>query len=242
MGRTVLLLLVQAPLAAVITGAFAITAVVVGVFDRGGRACQALARAWARVLLALARVHVVVDGAGHAPSRPAVYAANHGSVLDILVVFGYLPVDFRIIHKRSLYLVPLFGWSLGLAGHIGIDRLHPFRARRSLDRAAGRIRGGVNVLVFPEGTRTPGPEVGRFKRGSFSLALEAGAPVVPVSIVGIRDVVPAGLLSLRPGVVRLRLQAAVPVEGRSLEDADPLAEEVRRLVVAGCEAAPGQSG
>jgi 1-acyl-sn-glycerol-3-phosphate acyltransferase len=239
-GRKALVLLVQAPLAAIVTATLAAVAVLVGLAPRGERACQVLSRHWARALLWLARVRVVVEGTERAPGRSAVYAANHASALDILVVFGHLPVDFRIIHKRSLYLVPLFGWALWLAGHIGIDRRHPFRARRSLDRAARRIREGANVLVFPEGTRMRGPEIGRFKRGSFSLALEAGAPVVPVSIVGIRDVVPAGLPSLRPGVVRLRLHAALPVEGRSPEDAERLAQEVRALVAAGCGAASSE--
>jgi 1-acyl-sn-glycerol-3-phosphate acyltransferase len=232
--RLLLLVLVQMPLAALVTAVLTTTALVIGPADREGRLCRGLSRSWARVLLALARVQVTVEGAGHAPARAAVYAANHGSALDILVVFAHLPVDFRIVHKRSLYRVPFLGWGLWLSRHIGIDRRNPFRARRSLDEAARRIREGTNVFVFPEGTRTPGREVGRFKRGSFSLALEAGAPVVPVSLVGIRDVVPQTLFSLRPGRVRLLLHDTVSVEGRALDEADALAEEVRSIVVAGC--------
>lgn len=243
MGPTLLLLLVQAPAAALVTVAFALAAILVGAVDRSGRGCRRLGGAWGRLLLGLARVEVRVDGAGHVPSGPAVYAANHQSALDILVVFGHLPVDFRIIHKRSLYLVPFIGQTLWLAGHVGIDRLHPFRARRSLDAAVERIRRGTSVVVFPEGTRSPDRSVRRFKRGSFTLALEAGVPVVPVSLVGVRDVVPQALPSLRPGRVLLRLHPPVAVAGRSLEDAESLAAEVREIVAdsvaAGPEGSPG---
>jgi len=233
-GRTLRLVLVQAPLAALVTGGLAVVGIVVGLVDREGGAVRRLSRTWARLLLGLARVEVRVSGTHPAPAGPAVYAANHASALDILVVFAHLPVDFRIVHKRSLHLVPLFGWALWLAGHIGIDRSHPFRARRSLDLAARRIREGANVFVFPEGTRTPGRVVGPFKRGSFRLAIEAGAPVVPVSLCGIRDVAPTSILSLRPGRVEMRLHPPVPVAGRDRDDADALASEVRAVVVAGC--------
>jgi 1-acyl-sn-glycerol-3-phosphate acyltransferase len=222
--------------------ALAVLAMAVGLVDRTGRGCRWIGLVWGRAVLGILRVRVGVEGAEHAPSGPAVYAANHGSALDILIVFGFLPVDFRIIHKRSLYRVPFLGWTLWLAGHVGIDRLHPFRARRSLDAAARRIRSGTSVVVFPEGTRSPDPTVHRFKRGPFTLALEAAAPVVPVSLVGVKDVAPRTLLSVRPGCVEVRIHPPVPVAGRSLEDADALAEEVRRIVADGCDVEGAASG
>jgi 1-acyl-sn-glycerol-3-phosphate acyltransferase len=139
-------------------------------------------------------------------------------------------VDFRIIHKRSLYLIPILGWALYLGGHIGIDRANAFRARRSLGAAAERIRGGTSVAVFPEGTRSPDARVRPFKRGSFVLAAEAGVPVVPVSLLGVKAVVPQGIRTLRPGTVHLRVHPAIPQAGR---DAEALAEEVRRIVGGG---------
>ena len=90
-------------------------------------------------MLRLFGVKVVVRGSEHLPRGPAVYAANHGSALDIPIVFGHLPVDFRIIHKRSLYLSPVVGWYLYLGGHIGVDRGSPFEAGKTLEQAAERI-------------------------------------------------------------------------------------------------------
>jgi 1-acyl-sn-glycerol-3-phosphate acyltransferase len=227
-------LLVQAPLAVLVTVFWSSLAIGVGVVDRSGRGCRALAGAWSRALLRIARVAVQVDGLERLPPGPAVYAANHGSALDIPIVFGHLPVNFRIIHKRSLRALPILGQAMWASGHIAIDRSHPFRARRSLEAAARRIRQGTSVVVFPEGTRSPDSSVRRFKRGSLALALAAGVPVVPISLVGVKTVVPRGLMTLRPGTVQVHVHPAVPVAGRAASEAEALAEEVRRIVAAGC--------
>lgn len=190
-------------------------------------------RMWGRALLWSWGVQVTVSG--RAPTGPAVFAANHASALDIPLVFAYLPVDFRVLHKRSLYLLPLIGWYLYVGGHIGIDRGNPFRARRSLSRAVDRIRRGTSVLVFPEGTRNrDATGVAAFKRGSFVLALEAGVPVVPVSLHGVKKLVPHGLMRLRPGPVRVTLHEPVATEGLVAEEAAALAERVRAVVASGC--------
>jgi 1-acyl-sn-glycerol-3-phosphate acyltransferase len=196
-------------------------------------AARGAGRLWGRVLLWAWGVKVTVRGG--APAGPAVFAANHASALDIPLMFAYLPVDFRVLHKRSLYLVPLIGWYLYLGGHIGVDRTNPFRARRSLSRAVARIRTGTSLLVFPEGTRNrDATGVAAFKRGSFVLAVEAGVPVVPVSLRGVKTLVPHGLLRLRPGLVRVTLHEPVTTHGLSAEAAADLAERVRAVVADGC--------
>jgi 1-acyl-sn-glycerol-3-phosphate acyltransferase len=225
---------VQAPLAVLSTVVLSAAAFAAGLADRSGAWVQGIGRSWSRLLLRLFRVAVVVQGGEQVPAGPAVYAANHASALDILIVFGHLPVDFRIVYKKSLSRVPLLGWSIALGGHIPIDRSNAFRARRSLDAAALRIRGGTSVVVFPEGTRSPDGAVRRFKRGSFALAIAAGVPVVPVALVGVKAVVPHGLASVRKGRVAVRLQPPIPVAGRSSDAAEALAEEVRQVVAAGC--------
>jgi 1-acyl-sn-glycerol-3-phosphate acyltransferase len=220
------------PLAILATAVLTSIASLAGLVRPG--AVQALTRVWSRLLLRLFRVRVRTEGQDHAPAGPAVYAANHSSSLDILVVLAYLRADVRIIYKKSLSLVPLLGWSIAVGGHIPIDRSNPFRARRSLLKAAERIRAGTSVLVFPEGTRSADGAVGHFKRGSFSLALDASVPVAPVSLVGVKALVPRGLSSLKPGTITLRVHPPIPVSGKSMDDAEALAEETRRVVAAGC--------
>jgi 1-acyl-sn-glycerol-3-phosphate acyltransferase len=229
--------LLTAPLVAVLTLAYGIAAPLAGLLGRSGTFARALVGSWSRSVLHLWGVRVRVEGAGFVPAGAAVYAANHQSALDIPILFGHLPVDFRIMHKRSLYLIPLVGWYLWSGGHIGIDRGRAFRAKRSLARAAERIRAGTSLVVFPEGTRSPDATVRAFKRGSFVLALQAGVPVVPVSLAGVRSVVPHGLMSVRPGTVTVLIHPAVATGDRPVDEAAVLADEVRQAVVRGCAAA-----
>lgn len=219
---------------AVVTVACALAAVVGAALDRRGTLPWRITRAWGRGVLALAGIRVSVRGTEHLPEGPAVFAANHGSALDIPILFGFLPAPFRIIHKRSLYLVPVLGLYLLLDGHVGIDRSNPFRARRSLEAAARRIASGTSVVVFPEGTRSADETVRPFKKGSFVLAVRAGVPVVPVSLVGVKRVAPGKLWQLRPGVVHLVMHASLSTAGRDAEQATALAEEVRQIVSRGC--------
>src|SRR5215475_526412 len=118
-----------------------------------------MAQFWARVFLRACGIEVRVSGLENLPASPAVYAANHTSAFDIPILFGYLPRSFRVLHKRSLYVLPIVGWYLFLTGHIAIDRANPFKARRSLGAAAQRIRAGLSVVVFPEGTRSSDGQV-----------------------------------------------------------------------------------
>ena len=226
--------LLSVPLAVVCTVALGLPSIAVGLVDHGGRFARRAAGAWGRILLVTWGVRVVVSGRENVPAGPAVYAANHGSALDIPILFGHLPVDFRIIHKRSLHYIPVLGAYLWLGGHIGIDRESAFHARRSLERAADRIRQGTSVAVFPEGTRSGDATVRTFKRGTFVLAVTAGVPIVPVSLAGVKRIAPRGMLRMRPGTVRLTIHPAVTTAGRDARDAAVLAEEVRGVVARAC--------
>jgi 1-acyl-sn-glycerol-3-phosphate acyltransferase len=223
-----------APVAVLLTVVCATAAFLAALLDRSGRTTRRIGGWWSRALLRLLRIDVEVAGAENVPPGPAVYAANHASTVDIFVVFGCLPVDFRIVFKRSVGFIPILGWSIWLGGHVPIDRSHPFRARKSLERAARRIASGTNVVVFPEGTRSPDGLVRRFRRGSFRLAIEAGVPVVPVSIVGVKALVPRGIPSARPGTVRVVIHPPVPTQGRTLEEVDAFAADTRAIVATGC--------
>jgi 1-acyl-sn-glycerol-3-phosphate acyltransferase len=228
-------LLLSVPFLVVVTLGLGIPAILAGLVDRRGELSWRIARSWGRVVLKAWGVRVVVRG--EAPRGPVIYAVNHGSVLDIPVIFAHLPGSFRIVHKRSLYLIPLIGLYLYCGGHVAIDRSKAFRARKSLERAARRIAGGTSVAVFPEGTRSADGSVRPFKKGSFVLAIEAGVPVIPVSLAGVKRVAPQGLLRLRPGELAMTLHPPVPTAGRCVEEAGALAEQVRGIVARGCAAA-----
>jgi 1-acyl-sn-glycerol-3-phosphate acyltransferase len=198
-------------------------------FRRDGEIGFLVTRVWARAILGVAGVRVVLEQVADLPDRPVVFVSNHVSAIDIPILFAALPRSFRIVYKSSLVYVPVMGLFLAAARNVAIDRSRAFSARRSLAAAARRIRNGVSVALFPEGTRSGDGPMGSFQRGSFKLAQEAGAPVVPVSLIGLRKVVSGNRIT--PGTVRMKIHEALEMtEGSDAVDAlATRAEAVIRL-------------
>jgi 1-acyl-sn-glycerol-3-phosphate acyltransferase len=158
--------------------------------------------------------------------------ANHQSYMDIPAVFGYLPVQFRIIAKESLFNVPFMGWHLTRAGNIPINRSNRREAMRSIRSAAERIRQGTSVVVFPEGTRSHDGVLREFKAGSFKLAATAGVPIVPITIVGTCRVLERDSLIFNAGDVEVYIGEQVPTEGASGQRLDELMRRVHDVMSA----------
>jgi 1-acyl-sn-glycerol-3-phosphate acyltransferase len=172
------------------------------------------------------------------PNGSYVFVSNHQSHYDTAVLFASLPHQLRIIAKESLGNLPFVGWHLRRTGHILVDRRRPDRS--AIFKWAERLLAqGLSLIVYPEGTRSPNGLVQRFKPGSFQIALQAGLPVVPISILGTRYVLRKGDLAARPGVVKLVLHP--PIETRGLAEADPreFAERVRQIIAPPVDAARG---
>lgn len=196
-----------------------------------GNGVLILARLWARTILRLSRVRVVVAGREKIPGPgPYLFLANHQSQFDILATVVAIPVQFRTLAKRELFLIPLFGWVLALAGFVGIDRSHRDKAIRSLDRAAVKIRKGTSLLVYAEGTRSPDGRLLPFKKGGFVLAIKAGVPVVPLTLQGSRGVLPKGSLSIRPGLIRVDIGDPIDPTPFDLEHKEALMQRVRAVM------------
>jgi 1-acyl-sn-glycerol-3-phosphate acyltransferase len=179
---------------------------------------------------------VDVRGLEHlTPDRAYIFVANHQSIYDIPILFWSLPCQLRIIAKASLGRFPFLGWHLRRTGHMLVDRRRPDRS--AIYEWASRLRvQGLSLIVFPEGTRSRDGHVGPFKRGSFSLALEGGLPVVPVSVIGSRHIMLKGRLATYPGRVRLVVHA--PIDTVPLAGTDPkaFAERVRAILAGDAEA------
>lgn len=167
------------------------------------------------------------------PSRPSIYMANHQSQLDIPALVLAMPTDFRIVTKRELLFIPVFGWALWFAGFIFIDRSDRERAISSLEQAARRVRGGTSIIVFAEGTRSPDGSLLPFKKGGFILALQAGAPIVPVSIRGGHALMPKGRLIAAPGTIEVVFGEPVETSEFSMETKESLIQVVRGRIAAG---------
>jgi 1-acyl-sn-glycerol-3-phosphate acyltransferase len=200
-------------------------------FDSDGSKQHWCAHAWTRLIAATVGMRVRVHGAENlpAPNTPIVYMANHQSYMDIPALYGFLPVQFRIIAKESLFKVPFMGWHLTRAGNIPINRSNRREAMKSMAKAAERIREGTPVVVFPEGTRSRAGVLQPYKAGSFKLAQTAGVPIVPITIVGTCRVLKKDSLVFHPGVVDMYIGTPIPTEDAGL---DALMERVRAQMAA----------
>lgn len=230
---TVVFLIPVIGLSTVVLGAASLLSTLV---DGRGYTAHAIARVWARVILVVTRVGVTVDGLQHLEAgRTYVFVANHQSLYDIPVLFWSLPFQLRIIAKESLGRFPVIGAHLRRSGHMLVDRSRPDRA--GIFGWAGRLtRDGLSLIVFPEGTRSRDGRVQPFKGGSFYLAMQAGLPLVPLSIMGSRHVMRKGELTARPGRVTLVIHP--PITTRQSDAPAPsevraLAEQVRQVIRTG---------
>jgi 1-acyl-sn-glycerol-3-phosphate acyltransferase len=199
-------------------------------FDRTGVFGHRCARAWAWLILKTTRVRVRVAGVEHLdPARSYVVAANHQSIYDIPILFTSMPLQLRIVAKDSLGRIPFLGWHLRRTGHLLVDRRNP--GAGILKRMAQLVSTARSLIVFPEGTRSVDGTVGRFKGGIFLLAIDAGLPVVPVTIEGSRFVMRKGRLMVCPGNVTLTVHPPMPTTGITRDQAREFAEGVRRVVM-----------
>jgi 1-acyl-sn-glycerol-3-phosphate acyltransferase len=227
--RTVFFLIPAIAVYTIVLGSLSIAS---SLFDRTGYFAHRCARAWSFLILATTGVDVEVHGLEKlTPGTTYIFVSNHQSIYDIPIVFWNVPWQLRIIAKKSLGRFPFLGWHLSRTGHLLVDRTHP-DPLAILKRWKGLVERGVSLIVFPEGTRSPDGRVGRFKGGSFLLAIQAGLPLVPISVSGSRHVMLKNRLMTCPGHVRLVVHDPVPTEGReaTAEGARVLAGRVRETV------------
>jgi 1-acyl-sn-glycerol-3-phosphate acyltransferase len=201
-------------------------------FDVRGRWQHGCARVWSWLILKTSGIRVRVEGLENIDTRETlIFVANHQSAMDIPILFVYLPVQFRFVAKRSLFLVPFLGWHLYRSGHIPVDRGKPHEALKSLDQAARKIREGRPVVLFPEGRRSRDGQVGAFKGGTFYLAIRAGVPIVPITLNGTRAVLKPDTYHVRPGQTELIIHCPIATEGLSVKDVDALSQRVREQIL-----------
>jgi 1-acyl-sn-glycerol-3-phosphate acyltransferase len=214
-------------------GTIVIVARLLGVKEGPGSIYDKAPRWWAGTILRAAGTKVVVHGAERlVPGEPHIFVSNHVSWFDVLVLVRVLPM-YSFVAKAELFRVPLFGAAARAVGTIPIERENRKAAFQSYEEAAVRIRGGRNVVVYPEGTRGPSYALRPFKKGPFVLAIAAGVPVIPTIIHGTIEVNPRGSLRARAGRVDVHLLDPVPAAGLSYDERDALSRAVYERMAEG---------
>ena len=241
--RTVFYLIPMIGLYTIVLGTVSIASSFLGGRGHFAHAC---ARAWSRLILLTTGVCISVRGLERlTPGTTYVFVSNHQSIYDIPVIFWALPYQVRIIAKESLGSFPFLGWHLRRTGHLLVDRRNPDR-QGILRRWRELLKQGLSLIIFPEGTRSADGRVGRFKAGSFLLAIEAGLPVVPISVYGTRLVMPKGQLTTSPGSASLVVHDPIVTTDGSwrptIEDARRLSARVQDIIAGQVEAEAKSAG
>ena len=206
--------------------------IVLSLFESSGRIQLRVARVWARSLLWIAGVKVDAEGLEQLqPGTPYIMVANHLSYMDTPVILTHIPIEFRFLAKEELFRWWFLGWHLHRAGHIPVPLEDPRGSVKTLKRAAEMIRRrGVSLMIFPEGGRSMDGQLQEFIDGASYLAIKAQVPVVPVALIGTREILAMGSGIFHRGRVRLRVGEPISTLGMGLHDRRKLTETAREKV------------
>lgn len=205
---------------------------VISAVDRHAKLAHHVVQYWAWLNVKVCGSTVEVEGLEQLdPDTSYVFMANHRSNFDVLaLVSGLWDFQLRWVAKEELARIPLFGWALRATGQIVVDRRDHAQAVASLAAAKARIRDGISVAIFPEGTRGTG-KLQPFKKGGFVFAIETKTPIVPIAIVGTESILPRDAWTVRHGgCVRVLVHAPIPTADLSFADRDLLLAEVERAI------------
>jgi len=189
-------------------------------------------RWWSQKLLSYVdlRFQVFNPGAVTIPEgRPCILMSNHSSLYDIPLLFMALPGSIRMLTKKELFRVPIWGRGLAAGEFVAIDRNDREQAIRDLAAARDKMASGIVLWIAPEGTRSRDGSLAPFKKGGFMLALETGATIIPIGIRGSRGVLPAKTLRFELGCTA-EVHLGQPIEASAYATRDRLISSVERQI------------
>jgi 1-acyl-sn-glycerol-3-phosphate acyltransferase len=187
---------------------------------------------WSRLNAILVPMLVKVRGFENIqPDTSYIVVANHQSYFDVFLIYGWLGLDIKWVMKKELRKIPGLGFGSEKVGHIFIDRSNNRAALESLAAARKRLINGTSVVIFPEGTRSKSGKPGNFKRGAFKLALDLGLPILPVTVIDTKNILPADTSNLFPGKVRMVIHAPIEINGFSEHNMNELMDKVKTTII-----------
>ncbi len=203
----------------------------------GADAGNLVAASWSRLACVVVPIRVKILGChNYSRKKSYVVVANHQSMVDIPAIHGWLGLRIKWVMKKELKKIPVFGPACQSLGCIYVDRADSGAALKSMEAAKNRlfarekIAGGSAVLFFPEGTRTRDGRLLAFKKGAFRFAMDAGLPVLPVTIRNTGQILPPDSLDLWPGEAEIVVHPPVDLSGCTVADLDDTISRVRLTI------------
>ena len=219
------------PLVWLYTLLFGLASIPFGFFDRDGRILHGFARAWAKTIMKSLFSPMTVIGLDQIDtSKPHVYAVNHGSALDIPALYAFLPFQFRIVHKKELWSYPIVGWHLKRSGQVCVDQQNPTRSVGQIKSALRTLKGGMPLVIFPEGGRTSDGRIQTFLPGAFFLAIKAEVDIVPIALRGMYELLPMNTYHVKPRPLEMRVGQPISTQGLTSRDMEALSAKVQSAI------------
>jgi 1-acyl-sn-glycerol-3-phosphate acyltransferase len=186
---------------------------------------------WSRFNAFIVPMFVKVSGKENIkPDSSYIVIANHQSYFDVFLIYGWLGLDIRWVMKKELRKIPGLGFGSEKVGHIFIDRTNKRSALQSLENAKKRLVKGTSVVIFPEGTRSETGNPGVFKRGAFKLAIDFGLPILPVTVINTRKILPANSINLMPGKAKMIIHKPIDISSYNEENMNKLMDLVKNTI------------
>lgn len=200
-------------------------------------------RWFVRLGLRLVGVKVEVTGREKLdPRQPYIFTPNHQSLIEVPLFVTYLGRNPAYLAKKEVFKYPIFGYGIGLMGVVPVDRSNSPSAVESAKAATELLRKGKSYVVYPEGTRSADGQLLPFKKGAYMMAIEAGVPVVPVTVSGATRIMPKAKIEVHPSTVRLIIHDPIPTAGYSRANVAELVERARSQIRSGLEDRSGAKG
>jgi 1-acyl-sn-glycerol-3-phosphate acyltransferase len=165
------------------------------------------------------------------PRRPYVVVSNHESFVDILLI-SHLPFEMKWMSKSEFFSYPLVGWMMRLSRDIRLERGDKKAGAQALKECRDRLAQDVSVMIFPEGTRSATGELQEFRDGAFRIAIQTGAPILPLAVVGARDALIKHDWRFGRSNAEVRILDPIPVDGLDKHDIPALRDHTRDAIAA----------
>ncbi len=190
-----------------------------------------LIRQWAISIVFISGTKIKITGKEYLSADESyIFVSNHTSLYDIPIMITALNYNLRIIYKKELQKVPIFGWGLSKTPYIAIEREDPRKAMESLNNALQAIQTGDSVIVYPEGTRSRSGKINAFKRGAFLLAARAGKPIVPITIIGSWEIIPNGKKIIRSKEIQFIIHKPVESQDYTKQSEKQLMDAIHKII------------
>ncbi|MDH4128472.1 MAG: 1-acyl-sn-glycerol-3-phosphate acyltransferase, partial [Spirochaetota bacterium] len=199
-------------------------------------AYHVISTSWAKWLICVSGVKINIVGLENISlDKNYVFVSNHSSLFDIPVLLSSIKNEIKMIAKKELAYIPIWGWSLVAGGYILIDRKNPKNAFKAMKKAEKKLKKGTSILVFPEGTRSDNGSVQEFKKGAFMLAIQTHLDMIPISIINSHKVMPKKSFKLSPVTVHLIIDKPISMGEIKSLGKDDFINKVRELIIKNCQ-------